>query len=137
MRALMERERPPSGFWDLKLSPGGLVDAEFAAQFLQIACAPDGGPLRTGTLDALEALAAGGYAPKTLTDPIAAAWRLHQDLAQLLRAALDSRADPAAEPEPFQRRLARAGGVDSLDALAARLDRVRREARAAFEALIR
>ncbi len=36
MRALMERERPPSGFWDLKLSPGGLVDVEFAAQHLEI-----------------------------------------------------------------------------------------------------
>jgi glutamate-ammonia-ligase adenylyltransferase len=33
MRDLMARERPPKGDWDLKLSPGGLVDIEFAAQF--------------------------------------------------------------------------------------------------------
>ena len=31
MRALMDRERRPHGFWDLKLSPGGQVDAEFAS----------------------------------------------------------------------------------------------------------
>ena len=31
----MARERPPKGEWDLKLSPGGLVDIEFAAQYLQ------------------------------------------------------------------------------------------------------
>src|SRR6185369_8826205 len=36
MRELMTRERPPQGDWDLKLGPGGLVDIEFAAQFLQI-----------------------------------------------------------------------------------------------------
>ena len=37
MRALMARERPPSGVWDLKLAPGGLVDAEFTAQTLALA----------------------------------------------------------------------------------------------------
>ncbi|HZZ87424.1 MAG TPA: glutamine-synthetase adenylyltransferase, partial [Caulobacteraceae bacterium] len=36
MRALMARERPPGGFWDFKLIEGGLVDIEFAAQFLQL-----------------------------------------------------------------------------------------------------
>src|SRR5271155_3905622 len=34
MRQLLARERPPSGFWDLKLYEGGMVDIEFAAQFL-------------------------------------------------------------------------------------------------------
>ncbi|PNB52919.1 hypothetical protein C1X77_26930, partial [Pseudomonas sp. GW531-E2] len=32
MRDLMRRERPAEGFWDLKLSNGGLVDIEFTAQ---------------------------------------------------------------------------------------------------------
>ena len=36
MRELMARERPPSSFWDFKLIDGGLVDIEFAAQFLQL-----------------------------------------------------------------------------------------------------
>ncbi len=40
MRELMERERPGKGDWDLKLDPGGLVDIEFAAQFLQLATPP-------------------------------------------------------------------------------------------------
>src|SRR5581483_9372602 len=35
MRELMAREKPASGFWDLKLADGGLVDIEFAAQHLQ------------------------------------------------------------------------------------------------------
>ena len=57
MRGLMTRERPAAGFWDLKLSPGGLVDIEFCAQFLQLAGAADGGPLRQNTAEALTALA--------------------------------------------------------------------------------
>ncbi len=32
MRALMDRERPANGPWDIKLSKGGLVDLEFLAQ---------------------------------------------------------------------------------------------------------
>ncbi len=42
MRALMERERPGKSVWDLKLSPGGLVDIEFIAQALQLVAASDG-----------------------------------------------------------------------------------------------
>ena len=34
MRARMRRERKDTGLWDLKLTPGGLVDAEFILQYL-------------------------------------------------------------------------------------------------------
>ena len=43
MRALMARERPARGFWDLKFSVAAQVDAEFAAQALQAACAGEAG----------------------------------------------------------------------------------------------
>lgn len=40
MRQLLERrQRPPKGDWDLKLSPGGLMDIEFAAQSAARPCA--------------------------------------------------------------------------------------------------
>ncbi len=136
MRALMERERPPKGLWDLKLSPGGQVDAEFAAQFLQIVNASGGGPLRTGTLESLAAEKSAALAPDAQIDAFSASWRLHQDLAQLKRTALDRGADPTGEPEPFRQRLARAGGADSFEALEAKLLSVRRRARAAFEQLL-
>ena len=32
MRALIEKEKPPRNFWDIKLVPGGLIDLEFIAQ---------------------------------------------------------------------------------------------------------
>jgi glutamate-ammonia-ligase adenylyltransferase len=34
MRARIEREKPAANAFDVKLSPGGLIDCEFAAQFL-------------------------------------------------------------------------------------------------------
>ena len=125
MRALMTRERPPSGFWDLKLAPGGLVDVEFAAQHLQLAHAAAGGPLRPGTLEALDALADAGLLTRGRLSVLAQAWRLQQGLSQLLKAALDEGADPTQEPGPFRRRLAPVGGSRSFAALEAKLARVR------------
>jgi glutamate-ammonia-ligase adenylyltransferase len=137
MRALMERERPARSFWDLKLSIGAQVDSEFAAQALQAAVAGEGGPLRTGTLDALAALEAFGAAPAALIEPLARSWRLHQAMAQLCKAALGNGADAFDhEPEPFRRRLARAAGVDRFEDAPRLITRTRAEARAAFQVLL-
>ncbi len=136
MRALMARERPPSGDWDLKLSEGGLVDIEFAAQFLQIIHAGQGGPLAQNTGDALAAIGAAGLAPATSLEELASAWRLQQDLSQLLKLALDDRADPDQEPKALQALLARAGGARDLKGLRKRLAAARKAAHAAYEAVV-
>jgi glutamate-ammonia-ligase adenylyltransferase len=136
MRALMARERPPFGDWDLKLSPGGLVDIEFAAQFLQIVHAGQGGPLAQNTGDALAAIGAAGLAPAAPLEALASGWRLQQDLSQLLKLALDARADPAREPKALQALLARAGGARDLRGLRTRLAAARKAAHAAYEAVV-
>src|SRR5206468_2865705 len=89
MRQLLERERPPKGDWDLKLSPGGLVDIEFAAQFLQLAHAAEGGPLRPNTSEALAAFRETRLAPSEPLVALERAWRLQQDLTQLMKVALE------------------------------------------------
>jgi glutamate-ammonia-ligase adenylyltransferase len=137
MRELMERERPPKGGWDLKLSPGGLVDIEFAAQFLQLAHAADGGPLEANTAHALDAAAAQGLSPAGPLADLKAAWDLQQDLTQLLKLALTAEDDPADQPKAFRRLLARAGGVRDFRALTTRLDRARTAARGAYEVIVR
>ncbi|MBU1376018.1 MAG: bifunctional [glutamine synthetase] adenylyltransferase/[glutamine synthetase]-adenylyl-L-tyrosine phosphorylase [Alphaproteobacteria bacterium] len=137
MRKLLETERPPKGDWDLKLSPGGLVDIEFAAQFLQIVHAADGGPLAPNTAAALDALGEARLAPP---EPLAAlrdAWRLQQDLTQLLKVALGDNPDPAGEPKAFQALLARAGEARTFKALRTRLDVAQAGARAAYLALVK
>ncbi|MBU3973040.1 MAG: glutamine-synthetase adenylyltransferase, partial [Alphaproteobacteria bacterium] len=122
MRDLMARERPGQGPWDLKLAPGGQVDAEFVAQVRQLAAAAVGAPLTVSTPEALAA------------DPdLAEAWRLQQALSQVLGAAFDDRPDPDQEPEGFRRRLAEAAGLADFSVLKQRLAAVRTAARAAFE----
>jgi glutamate-ammonia-ligase adenylyltransferase len=135
MRALIAQEKPATGLWDMKLAPGGLVDIEFAAQFLQLAHAPVGGPLRAGTADALEALAAAGLAGPV--GPLLEAWTLQQNLTQMLRLALGDGDDPADQPEAFRRKLARAGGARDFRSLSARLTRARKTALEAFDRLVR
>jgi len=136
MRALMARERPPKGDWDLKLGEGGLVDIEFAAQFLQIAHAAEGGPLKPHTADALAAFQRSGLADDARLDALQRAWRLQQNLTQLLKVALDDDADPAKEPAAFKALLARAGAARDFRALKAALAKAQAAAHAAYEAVV-
>jgi len=136
MRQLMARERPATGFWDFKLHEGGLVDIEFAAQFLQLAHAAAGGPLRPNTAAALEALRAAQLGPPALIDDLAAAWRLQQDLTQLTKVALSEGADPEHEPRALRTLMAKAAGVRDFRSLRAALTARRRTAHRAFRAVL-
>lgn len=136
MRALMEKERPAKTFWDFKLSIGGQVDAEFAAQFLQLIYASEGGPLRSGTLAALTAMQRAGLGPAADIDALSLAWRVQQSLAQVMRVSLTENDDPHNEPEAFQRKLARAVHTRRLDTLEKKLKDIRKRARLAFERVV-
>jgi len=137
MRELMERERPGKGDWDLKLDPGGLVDIEFAAQFLQLAHAAGGGPLRQNTGEALAALRAAGLADDGALARLEAAWRLEQDLSQLIKVALEDGLDVEAEPKAFKALMAKAGRVSQFKSLKPKLAKAKAEARAAYETIVR
>ena len=137
MRQLLEDERPPKGPWDLKLSPGGLVDIEFAVQFLQLAHAADGGPLEPNTARALAAFRETGLAQEAPLDALAQGWRLQQDLTQLLKVALAEDPDPTSEPPAFRALLARAGGARDFRQLRSRLEAARVAGRKAYEMIVR
>jgi glutamate-ammonia-ligase adenylyltransferase len=136
MRQLMTRERPSKGFWDLKLHAGGLVDIEFAVQFLQLIHAAAGGPLRQNTAEALAAIGEAGLAPAGVVADLTSAWRLQQDLSQLLKVALDEDATPDTEPKALRVLLAKAGGARDERGLRARLTARRRAAHQAFLGLV-
>lgn len=125
MRDLMDRERRPKGFWDLKLSAGAQVDAEFVAQYRQLCAAAAGAPLTVSTLEALKA------------DPVLAeSWRTHQQLGQLMACAFEGGGDPEVEPAGFQRQLAESVGAADFEGLKAQLIDLRLRARRAFEAAL-
>ncbi len=136
MRALMAKERPPIGFWDMKLSEGGLVDIEFCAQLLQLLHAGGKGPLHANTGQALDALKAAALAPAVELAALKEAWTLQQDLSQLLKIALDDGADPAEEPAAFRTLLAKAGGAREFKALRARIAARRLAVRRVFDGLV-
>ncbi len=125
MRDLMERERAAKGFWDLKLSAGAQVDAEFVGQYRQLMAGAAGRPLTVSTLEALK------------DDPaMAESWRMHQQLSQLTACAFEDKNDPDQEPPGFQQRLAAAVGAPDFDTLKARLIDLRLRARQAFDAVL-
>ncbi|MBU4433529.1 MAG: bifunctional [glutamine synthetase] adenylyltransferase/[glutamine synthetase]-adenylyl-L-tyrosine phosphorylase [Alphaproteobacteria bacterium] len=137
MRDLMEQERPGQGVWDLKLTPGGLVDIEFVAQFLQLKHAAEGGPLAHNTGDALAALRKAGLGDDIALASLETAWRLEQDLSQLIKVALEDGGDPEVEPKAFKALLARAGQTRTFAALQTKLAKAKLKARAAFETVMR
>ncbi len=125
MRGLMARQRPPSGFWDLKLNPGAQVDCEFSAQVAQLTgLAPLG-------LSTLETLSTPGLDPA-----LGESWRLHQTLAQLINACFRGSVKVEDEPQGFQLRLARLAGETDVEALHTRLQTVRARAGAAWTGLV-
>jgi len=117
----MAAERPPDGFWDMKLSDGGLVDIEFCGQYLQLIHAPAGGPLRQNTGEALGALGCGGAGAEAPGGNSGQGLRLQQDLAQLLAVALAEGADPARRTKAFRALMIRTGGAADFRALKARI----------------
>lgn len=125
MRDRMTRDQAPAGFWDLKRVAGGLVDAEFVAQYRQLVRAGTGEALTVSTLEALAA-----------DPPLARAWRTQQGLAQILACSFNEKPVPEDEPAGLQARLAEVGGQADLARLKDHLGGLREEARSRFEVVL-
>jgi [glutamine synthetase] adenylyltransferase / [glutamine synthetase]-adenylyl-L-tyrosine phosphorylase len=124
MRELVAHEKPSKNHWDLKLAPGGLVDIEFATQFMLLqhgARASEIVDANTGA--ALRNLAAVGLLPERYLRPLLDAWLLQSRLVQLIAVGETVPFDPAKARVPFRKRLARAAELPDF----AVLDRSLRE----------
>lgn len=93
LRMRMERElgserldRPP-GRYDVKVGRGGIVDIEFATQWLQMRHGADPRVRTTETEVALSALDSCGYLDETVADALREGWRFLRRLEQRLRIA--------------------------------------------------
>jgi hypothetical protein len=96
-----------------------------------------GGPLAQNTGEALAALGRAKLGDPAALGALEAAWRLEQDLSQLLKVALEDGHDPDTEPKAFRTLLARAGGVRAFRSLKTKLAKAKVEARGAFEAVVK
>ncbi|MCP9960741.1 bifunctional [glutamine synthetase] adenylyltransferase/[glutamine synthetase]-adenylyl-L-tyrosine phosphorylase [Streptomyces somaliensis] len=97
---------------ELKLGPGGLRDVEFAVQLLQLVHGRSDPALRSGTtLDALAALAAGGYVGRTDAAQLDAAYRFLRAMEHRIQLYRLRRTHLVPEGEEDLRRLGRSLGM--------------------------
>lgn len=117
MRDEMAAHKPPKGPLDAKLSPGGLVDLEFAVHALQLAHHTAFDPHLGRAIDALAeaGLMTGDMRPA------------HDFLSRLLVTLRLVAPDGQPPSEPTQALIARAVGLPDWDAVVAELDRTRQE----------
>ncbi|MFJ5528629.1 bifunctional [glutamine synthetase] adenylyltransferase/[glutamine synthetase]-adenylyl-L-tyrosine phosphorylase [Streptomyces sp. NPDC093261] len=105
---------------ELKLGPGGLRDVEFAVQLLQLVHGRTDTSLRSGTtLDALKALAAGGYVGRVDAVQLEEAYRFLRALEHRIQLYRLRRTHLLPEDEADLRRLGRSLGlrIDPVDGL--------------------
>ncbi|MFF3844068.1 bifunctional [glutamine synthetase] adenylyltransferase/[glutamine synthetase]-adenylyl-L-tyrosine phosphorylase [Streptomyces sp. NPDC002328] len=99
---------------ELKLGPGGLRDVEFAVQLLQLVHGRADASLRSGTtLNALQALAAGGYVGRADAVQLDDAYRFLRSMEHRIQLYRLRRTHLVPEEEAEQRRLGRSLGLRS------------------------
>ncbi|PAZ10365.1 bifunctional glutamine-synthetase adenylyltransferase/deadenyltransferase [Streptomyces sp. SA15] len=97
---------------ELKLGPGGLRDVEFAVQLLQLVHGRADASLRSGTtLDALQALAAGGYVGRADAVQLDDAYRFLRSMEHRIQLYRLRRTHLVPEDEADLRRLGRSLGL--------------------------
>ena len=140
MRARIEAEHATTDPWHVKHVPGGLVDCEFIAQYLQLAYgAKHRQILLPATGLVFEAAAAAELIDKaTAQDLIAATllWRRLQSMIRLCLASSEGAESGGDFPTALKKRLTDAEGVGSFAELEARMADVRTRTRAIFIDLI-
>jgi glutamate-ammonia-ligase adenylyltransferase len=115
MRKLMFKEFGACPVWDIKRHPGGLVDVEFIAQYLQlVAAAKSPGLLNQNTLAALDNLDQADLLEKTHFHTLKAAGLLYHRLTQILRLCVDGPYDPEKSPTGLNRAVAAAAEVPDI-----------------------
>jgi glutamate-ammonia-ligase adenylyltransferase len=133
MRGMVEAHKGGEGHWDLKQTPGGMVDVEFVAQALQLVHAarhPE--IIATETEAVLTATTDAGILPTADADILLPALRLYQSLMQILRLCLDGPFKPEEAPRGLLERLASAAELPDFATLDAHVRETEAAVRESF-----
>jgi len=133
MRRAIALEKGEGDVWDLKYAAGGMVDIDFAAQYLQLVHAaekPD--ILDVSTLHVLDNAARLGVLAASSAEILRAATHLYHDLTQILRLCVSERFKPESAGEDLLRVMARAGDAPDFSSLQARVRETQAEVRRVF-----
>ncbi|WP_445679287.1 bifunctional [glutamine synthetase] adenylyltransferase/[glutamine synthetase]-adenylyl-L-tyrosine phosphorylase [Radicibacter daui] len=108
MRERLDREFRRPNLWETKFARGGIVDIEFIAQYLQLRHAHENPAiLKTGTSEALMALAKAGYLPQEDARTLRTALGLWLRVQAYMRITHGRTTEPASAPEALRLGLAR------------------------------
>jgi [glutamine synthetase] adenylyltransferase / [glutamine synthetase]-adenylyl-L-tyrosine phosphorylase len=112
MRARIFREHGTDDPWNLKHARGGLLEAEFLAQFLQLRFAPEHPEMLTTSATAtFERAAAAGALTLEESALLVRALRLYQRLQAVLRLSVEDRFEAASAPRGLRDALVRAAAL--------------------------
>jgi len=135
MRERIEREL--GGKHDLKVGAGGVIDVEFAAQYLQLAHGHAHPALRTtSTVEALRAAARAGVAPTREIELLDQGYRFLRGLEHRLRVVHDQPIHRLPDTKIELDKLARRSGFPDGAVLLEHFERWQREVRAAYLRLL-
>ena len=133
MRRAIADEKGDQNPWDLKYASGGLIDIEFAAQYLQLVHAsahPE--ILDPSTIKTLDAAARLGVLAPEDADIVRPAARLYHNLTQVLRLCLSGPFDPKAAGSELLGLLARVADLPDFATLDAHLAETGKQVRTSF-----
>ncbi len=124
MREKLASERPPENFWDLKFSPGGIVDVEFIAQGLMLIHGEEYPEILVPNIG----LALAAMAERNIlidSRPLRAAHDLFGAVQQILRVATGSGFNPSEASQGLEALLTGIAGVDDFPSLTNRISAAR------------
>lgn len=137
MREKLAAQFPAKDKWDLKFTPGGLVDIEFCVQYLQLCHGWEvAAVLRQGTVAAIEQLQTHGFLVRNDAQKLLCAADLQLGLLQVLRIAAAGPFNAVEASDGMKLLLVRAGGTEDFEALETLLADVQSRARGVFDKLL-
>ena len=137
MRQLIAREKGDKDVWDTKLVAGGLIDIEFAAQYIALRYAADNADLwHVNTQQLLANAERAGVLPVDAARSLIDGHRFYSALQHTLRLAAEGDFDPAKAPAGVLRRIAAAMQLPDFRTVEREYAAMRQQVRSTFEQLL-
>ena len=137
MRTLMLHQLVMPDLWELKKNPGGQIDVEFIAQYLQlISAGKTPAVLDTNTQHALSKLQIEGILSAADHIRLSAAQRLYERLSQMLRLCVQGTYRPQSAPARLNQAMARLAHTPDLKAAEAKVDEMQASVHEIFHRII-
>ncbi len=138
MRQRLERDRPAKGLWDLKNVPGGLIDIEFIAQYLQLIYAKKSPEIcHQNTAEVLKRVGELGLVATDVMQDLCAANTMYQRLSQIISLCVEGEFNSASVPDGLRHLLKSAGDASGFRELETKLATTQATIRNHFNAIIR